>query len=267
MGRLPALALPLRGRAGRRDPRRGPAVDRAVVIPSVSALARGWIEGQRPRDARRGRRPARGLRLRAQCAAVAADLFDVRRRVGPRRRLNAILRPDAPRLGRRCRHGGRGRGRSGSAVSRASPSTITATGGCPCWTGCAMRWRLGAGMRYRAVLTGPGALITGGGRGIGRATALRLAAEGRPWRWSTATPSRRSAVVKEIAGLGRAGVAIRPTSRRGRGAARCPEAEKRAGAARCAGQQRCPHHASRPSTPPSRRTGISSSRSRCARLS
>lgn len=52
------------------------------------------------------------------------------------------------------------------------------------------------------------ALITGGGRGIGRATALRLAGEGAALAVVDRDGAPARAVVGEIAGLGRTGVAL-----------------------------------------------------------
>ncbi|MFO1046917.1 MAG: hypothetical protein U1E52_03315 [Geminicoccaceae bacterium] len=69
------------------------------IIPSVQRpTARGWVEGS---DLAMLARAADRLELCAyepSAAAVVADLFDVRRRVGPEARLNAILRPTYPDL-------------------------------------------------------------------------------------------------------------------------------------------------------------------------
>lgn len=69
------------------------------VIPSVQRpSARGWIEGT---DLAGLARVADRLEVCAyepSPAEVAADLFDVRRRVGAEARLNAILRPSHPDL-------------------------------------------------------------------------------------------------------------------------------------------------------------------------
>ena len=69
------------------------------IIPSVQRpSARGWVEGS---DLAMLARAADRLEVCAyepSAAAVAADLFDVRRRVGPGARLNAILRPTHPDL-------------------------------------------------------------------------------------------------------------------------------------------------------------------------
>ncbi|HET6467697.1 MAG TPA: hypothetical protein VFG43_04890 [Geminicoccaceae bacterium] len=78
------------------------AVPRATevrVIPSVQRpSARGWIEGS---DLRLLAAACDRLELCAyepSAARVAADIFDVRRRVGEGARLNAILRPSHPDL-------------------------------------------------------------------------------------------------------------------------------------------------------------------------
>ncbi len=55
---------------------------------------------------------------------------------------------------------------------------------------------------------GKTALVTGAGRGIGRATALRLAREGAAVAVADIDAEAAHAVVKEIAGIGRTGVAI-----------------------------------------------------------
>lgn len=70
------------------------------VIPSVQRpSAKGWTEGT---DLALLAAAADRLELcayEASAAEVAADLWDVRRRVGPDARLNAILRPSYPDLG------------------------------------------------------------------------------------------------------------------------------------------------------------------------
>jgi NAD(P)-dependent dehydrogenase (short-subunit alcohol dehydrogenase family) len=52
------------------------------------------------------------------------------------------------------------------------------------------------------------ALVTGGGRGIGRATVLRLAREGAAVAVVDLDGDTARAVVRELAGLGRTGVAL-----------------------------------------------------------
>src|SRR5262249_13778761 len=70
------------------------------VIPSVQRpSARGWVEGS---DLALLAAACDRLELCAyepSAAMVAADIFDVRRRVGPDAPLNAILRPAHPDLG------------------------------------------------------------------------------------------------------------------------------------------------------------------------
>jgi NAD(P)-dependent dehydrogenase (short-subunit alcohol dehydrogenase family) len=51
-------------------------------------------------------------------------------------------------------------------------------------------------------------LVTGGGRGIGRATVLRLAREGAAVAVVDLDGDAAHAVVRELAGLGRTGVAL-----------------------------------------------------------
>jgi hypothetical protein len=69
------------------------------VIPSVQRpTAKGWVEGS---DLRLLAEAADRLEICAyerSAAGVAADLFDVRLRVGDGARLNAILRPGHPDL-------------------------------------------------------------------------------------------------------------------------------------------------------------------------
>jgi hypothetical protein len=76
-----------------------PARTEVWVIPSVQRpSAKGWIEGS---DLRLLAEAADRLEVCAyerSAAEVAADLWDVRRRVGDKARLNAILRPSHPDL-------------------------------------------------------------------------------------------------------------------------------------------------------------------------
>ena len=126
-------------------PRRRPRATEVWVIPSVQRPARaGWIEGS---DLRLLAEAADRLEVCAyepSAAEVAADLWDVRRRVGDKARLNAILRPSHPDL-------------AGGAETAAAARALKAAG---CegiafynyghwrlapWTGCARRWRRGRG--------------------------------------------------------------------------------------------------------------------------
>ena len=229
------------------------------IIPSVQRpSARGWVEGS---DLAMLARAADRLELCAyepSAAAVAADLFDVRRRVGPEARLNAILRPTHPDL-------------AGGADTVAAVEALKLGG----VEGIAFynygHWRLpvfGPGARCAGGVgrvmrfEGHVALITGGGRGIGRATALRLAREGAAIAVVDRDAEPAQAVAREVGGL----ALVADIAADDAGPRLVAEAERALGPLDRAGQQRCPRHASRPWPPPSPRTGIPSSRSRCARL-
>ena len=114
-----------------------PARTEVWVIPSVQRpSAKGWIEGS---DLRLLAEAADRLEVCAYergAAEVAADLWDVRRRVGDKARLNAILRPSHPDL-------------AGGAETAAAARALKAAG----CEGIAFynygHWRLGAMDRVR----------------------------------------------------------------------------------------------------------------------
>ena len=134
---LPALALPVRRRPRARVRAAVPARTEVWVIPSVQRpSAKGWIEGS---DLRLLAEAADRLEVCAyerSAAEVAADLWDVRRRVGDKARLNAILRPSHPDL-------------AGGAETAAAARALKAAG----CEGIAFynygHWRLGAMDRVR----------------------------------------------------------------------------------------------------------------------
>ena len=76
-----------------------PAATEVRVIPSVQRpSARGWVEGSDLAMLAAACDRLEVCAYEPSAAAVAADLFDVRRRVGPAPVLNAIMRPSHPDL-------------------------------------------------------------------------------------------------------------------------------------------------------------------------